>query len=298
VKINHALLLGSQRQGIGKDTLLAGAFHAVGASNYATVSPRRLLSQYSNFVRNVILHVSEAKDTAGDSGERVDRFVMYDRMKDLIASPPLTLHFVDKYQKGYEVINCVGVVITSNDELGSVHVPEGDRRIFVAWTAVDGKALFSEQYWKDFWYWYEDEGGFGHVAAYLLTLDISDFNPKAPPPETAAFKRMVRAEQPVEEDDLADAIDALKRPDALTIAELVTSNIGLEWMITPKTRRSVPHRLGRCGYVSCEAEQNQGRWMIKGKRHTVYVRRELGPSAQRIAAIELVCRLDPTSQGR
>jgi Family of unknown function (DUF5906) len=297
VKINHALLLGSEKQGVGKDTLLAGATYAVGAGNYMSISPRRLLSQYSNFVRCVLLHVSEAKDTAGDSGERVDRFVMYDRMKDLIAAPPPTLHYVDKYQKGYEVINCVGVVITTNDELGSVHLPEGDRRLYVAWSTVDGKAVFSEQYWKEFWHWYEEEGGFGHVAAYLTELDISDFNPKAPPPETPAFRRMIRAEQPVEEDELADTIDALERPDALTIAELVTRNVDLEWMIAPKTRRSVPHRLGRCGYVSCESEQNQGRWLIKGRRHTVYVKRGLSQGAQHAAAVALVRKLEAVTGG-
>ena len=296
VKINHALLLGSEKHGVGKDTLLAAALYATGAGNYMTIGPRRLFSQYTNFVKSVILHVSEAKDTANDSGERIDRFAMYDRMKDLIAAPPLTLHYVDKYLKGYEIINCTGVVLTTNAELGSVHLPEGDRRFYVAWTSFDGKTAFSEQYWKEFWHWYEDEGGFGHVAAYLHALDISDFNPKAPPPETPAFRRMVRAEQPVEEDELADAIDALGQPAALVIAQLVAYDVNLEWMVAPKTRRSVPHRLGRCGYVSCDAEQNRGRWVINKRRHTIYVKRELSPAAQRAAAVALVRKLETSDE--
>ena len=56
--------------------------HTLGASNYQCVKPQRLLSNYSNFVKTVVLHVSEIKDTANDDGERVDRFALYDHLKD------------------------------------------------------------------------------------------------------------------------------------------------------------------------------------------------------------------------
>jgi hypothetical protein len=257
-----------------------------------------LLSNYSNFAKCVILQISEIKDTATGDGDHIDRFSLYDRLKDLIAAPPLVLHYTDKYQRGYDVTNCVGVVMTTNHELGSIYVPDVDRRLYVAWTSFDGRKAFSDQYWKDFWRWYEEQGGFGHVAAYLRTLDVSDFSPKARPPQTPAWARMVRHDQPVEEDELADTIDALKRPDALIIAELVAHDVDLAWMIEPKTRRSIPHRLSRCGYVSCEAEQNRGRWLINGRRHTIYTKRELDPDAQRKAAIELVRKLETTKETR
>ena len=218
------------------------------------IEPKRLLTNYSNYVKHVILQISEIKDTATGDGDHIDRFSLYDHLKDLIAAPPPVLHYVDKYQRGYDVTNCVGVVMTTNHELGSIYIPDVDRRLFVAWTSFDGKKTFSEQYWKDFWHWYEYEDGYGHVAAYLRTLDLSDFNPKARPPQTDAWTRMVRHDQPVEEDELADAIDALGNPDALIIAQLVANDVNLEWMIAPKTLRSVPHRLARCGYVSCDAE--------------------------------------------
>lgn len=120
VKINHALLLGSEEQGIGKDTLLTGAMYATGAGNFQVVEPRRLLSQYSNFVRCVILQVSEIKDTSTSDGDYINRFALYDHLKDLIAAPPPVLHYADKYQRGYNVTNCVGVVMTTNHELGSI----------------------------------------------------------------------------------------------------------------------------------------------------------------------------------
>jgi hypothetical protein len=121
---------------------------------------------------------------------------------------------------------------------------------------------------------------------------VSDFNPKARPPQTEAWKRMVRLDQSAEEDEIADAIDALKRPDALVIMQLIAHDAGLAWMVEPKSRPRVPHRLGRCGYVSCEAEQNRGRWVINGRRHVIYARQELGPNAQRAAANALVRELE------
>lgn len=172
------------------------------------------------------------------------------------------------------------------------NIPDADRRLYVAWTTFDGKKAFSDQYWKEFWDWYERDGGFGHVAACLRTLDISSFDPKARPPQTDAWKRMVSHDQPIEEDELADAIDAMGRPDALVITELLAHSANLAWMVEPKTVRSVPHRLSRCQYVSCEAERNRGRWLINGRRHTIYVRRELAPNAQREAAVKLVRKLE------
>jgi hypothetical protein len=103
VKINHALLLGSEEQGVGKDTLLMGALFATGGGNFKVIEPKRLLSNYSNFVKHVILQISEIKDTATGDGEHIDRFSLYDRLKDLIASPPLVLHYVEIYDVGFVV---------------------------------------------------------------------------------------------------------------------------------------------------------------------------------------------------
>jgi hypothetical protein len=64
-----------------------------------------------------------------------------------------------------------------------------DRRHYVAWSDLT-KNDFSQDYWNQIWDWYAD-GGIGHVAAYLRGLDISDFDPKAPPPKTAAWWAIV-----------------------------------------------------------------------------------------------------------
>jgi hypothetical protein len=61
----------------------------------------------------------------------------------------------------------------------------------VAWSDLT-KGDFADDYWRKLWSWYRD-GGYGHVAAFLSTLDISDLDPKAPPPKSEAFWAIVDA---------------------------------------------------------------------------------------------------------
>ena len=47
VKINHGLVLGSQEQGVGKDTILEGVKRAVGSWNFKEILPRSICSPTS-----------------------------------------------------------------------------------------------------------------------------------------------------------------------------------------------------------------------------------------------------------
>jgi hypothetical protein len=43
----------------------------------------------------------------------------------------------------------------------------------------------------------------------------------------------------------------------------------LEWLIDRRHRRSIPHRMERCGYVTCRnPNADDGLWFINGRRHT------------------------------
>ena len=53
-----------------------------------------------------------------------------------------------------------------------------------------------------------------HVAAYLATLDLANFDAKAPPEKTPAFWTIVDANCAPEEGELADILDKLGNPDA------------------------------------------------------------------------------------
>ena len=72
--------------------------------------------------------------------------------------------------------------IEPSHDLDEPDEPADDRRHYVAWSDFT-KEDFSPEYWNRIWRWYHT-GGFAHVAAYLAELDISSFDPKAPPPQT------------------------------------------------------------------------------------------------------------------
>jgi hypothetical protein len=72
-------------------------------------------------------------------------------------------------------------------------------------------------------------------------LDISDFNPKAPPRKTEAFWEIVNASRAPEDAELADAIDHLSSPDVVTI-DMIGAAADAEtamWIRDRKNRRII-----------------------------------------------------------
>jgi hypothetical protein len=119
-KINHALVLGGA-PGIGKDTMLAPARYAIGAWNCQEASPTQILGRFNGFLRSVILRVSEAHDL----GE-FDRYQFYDHMKGYIAAPPETLRVDEKHIREHHIVNCCGVIITTNHKADGIYLPAED----------------------------------------------------------------------------------------------------------------------------------------------------------------------------
>lgn len=270
-KINHAVVLGGA-PGIGKDTIFEPIKHAVGPWNFAEVSPSQMMGRFNAYLKSIILRVSEARDL----GE-VSRYQFYEHSKTISAAPP-DVHRVDeKHLREHSVFNVCGVCITTNYGDG-LYLPRDDRRHYVAWSPLM-QDDFEEGYWDKLWGWYRN-GGIEHVAAYLAELDLSTFNPKAPPEKTEAFWKMCNANLPSEEGELADAIDGMgaTKPDAFTLdrlARAATAELAI-WIKDRKNRRNLTHRLDACGYEpvrNTDAKDNL--WKINGKRQTIFAAKDL-----------------------
>jgi len=286
-KINHALVLGGG-QGIGKDTILEPVKYAVGPWNFADVAPGHLLGRFNGFVKSVILRVSEARDL-GD----VDRYAFYDHMKVYTAAPPDVLRCDEKNIREHSVPNVTSVIITSNHKQDGIYLPADDRRHYVAWSEITREA-FSADYWTRLYRWYE-QGGHGHVAAYLEHLDLSAFDPKAPPPRTPAFFDIVDANRPPEDSELADVLDLLGNPAAVTLDMLAEQSRHTReefhaWLTDRKNRRQVPYRLDAAGYVPVRnpADKRDGQWKISGRRQNVYALKHLSVSDRLRAVSDLI----------
>ncbi len=282
-KINHALVLGG-KPGIGKDWLLQALKLTVGPWNWHEVSPTDPMSPYTPFVKAVVLRMNEGHDL-GDSG-RADRFALYERTKTYAAAPPDVLACSDKYIRRFYVPNILGLVITTNHKTDGIHVEADDRRHLVAWSDRT-KEEFPAEFWNERWGWLLQEGGAGHVAAFLAQRDLKAFDPCAVPRQTAAFFEIVNASTAPEDADIADALDDLDRPAVCSIGTLVATPRGasLDWMTDLRRRRSIPYRLERSGYVACKnPDAHDGLWRINGRRQSLYVRADLPPAARLQAA--------------
>ncbi len=286
-KVNHALVFGGT-QGIGKDTILEPMKLAIGPWNMQEVSPIALLGRFNGFVKSVILRISEARDL----GE-LDRFKFYDHMKVYTAAPPDVLRCDEKNMREYSVMNVCGVIITTNHKSDGIYLPPDDRRHFVAWSNIE-PAEFPPGYWRTIYGWYA-KGGSANVAAYLRGLDLSSFDPKAPPPRTQAWWHIVNANRSQDESDLEDVLDACGRPAVVTVAELARvasqMNNGAHLWLTGMARggyRVIPHKMEKVGYVSVNnAAAKDGKFKVGGKRESVYARRELSERDQQSAVAAL-----------
>jgi hypothetical protein len=309
-KVNHAKLLGGD-PGVGKDSALAPVRESVGSWNFADVTPKKMFAtRFNGYLRSVVLRISEAHDL-GDT----HRNTFYEHLKDITASPPEALRIDEKNIPEYYVVNVCHVVITTNHRLDALYLPAEDRRFDVCWSPRT-QADFDPDYWPELWRWYYKEGGFGHVAAYLFAFDLSDFDPKAPPPKTEAFWSIVNASRAPEDAELADLIDKLgedetdecgkpvndmdgkpKRipPVAVTVKNViaVAGEDFEKWLTDRKNSRQISHRFVACGYMPVRSPYaKDGQWRVAGSRRTIYVLATLSPAGQFVAAEALAADRD------
>ena len=112
-----------------QDTLIEPVRRAIGHWNFEEVSPQMIMGEFTGFLKSGILRVNEARDL-GD----VNRYQFHDHMKQYTAAPPVVLRVNEKHLREYSVLNCVGVIITSNHKTDGIFLPAEDRRHFVAWS--------------------------------------------------------------------------------------------------------------------------------------------------------------------
>jgi hypothetical protein len=232
-------------------------------------------------------------------------------MKAYMAAPPEVLRVNEKHKQEYYIPNCCLVIITTNYKTDGIYIAEDDRRHYVAWSDLTEKD-FPDGFLNEMWHWYEHEGGFAHVTAYLDARDLSGFNAKAPPPKTQAFWDIVYANRAPEEAELNDVLDKLERPDAVTLQGIINkaSEIAVKdedgredknslsaWLKERKNRRAIPHRLEKCKYVSVpNPYAKDGLWKRNGARQMIYGPTRLSP-ADRLKAAQRLPGLDRQQEG-
>lgn len=273
-KLNYALVLGGGQR-IGKDTIIAPLERVVGKWNRSIQSPEYILtSQFTDYLQCRYLLINEMKDT-GNGG----LFQLYNKLKGIIAAPPTTHMINPKNEAPYVIPNVNATIMTTNYQTGGMYLPADDGRHFVLWSEAT-RAQIGDRYFDDLWFGWMLKGGHENCAAYLLTVDVSDFNPMQPPEKTRAFWDMVESSQPSEAGDLNDALRAL--PDAtFTLAQLawvassVCRNEDLShWLKNKANGTKIKRALNDLGCTkhANPEDQQRGRWYINGQYVTMYKR--------------------------
>lgn len=292
IKILHALVLGGAPR-IGKDRLLAPVPYAVGVGNFSSTNAQTIMDEpkYNSYLEAVICLINEAQDF----GEH-DRFAFYNRTKPWIGGTAAgVLMVADKFVRIHPVLDVVGLIITTNFKVRGLYLPPDDARHYVAWsnrTREDwGTEEAANKYFQVISEWYES-GGTQAVANYLMTLDLGEWLPTAPPPKTAAWHEIVNAYRNPNESVLAEILENLGDPPAVTVTEVHNAAAGkLDWY-SKGGRNTVPAEMEAVGYViQRNTDSKGGRWQAGSKtdrrEFAIYVKASLGPAERMSAAREV-----------
>jgi hypothetical protein len=296
VKILHAIVLGGATR-IGKDTMVRPLHHAVGPWNFTSTNAQTIMDDPKNnsYLEGVLCLVSEAKDF----GEK-DRFGFYERMKPWLGGTASeTVQVADKYIRVHPVIDVWAAIITTNFKVRGIFLPPDDARHYVAWSnrtwedwGFKTPEILHEKYFKPLHDWYNN-GGNDAVAYYLMNLPLDENFAKSPPPKTEAWHEIVAANMDVAGTKLAEILETLGNPSAVTVSEVraADKDTALEW--ADASPRKVAAEFEDVGYVQQRNRlAKDGKWCVGAKRRkvSIYVRKELDAEERAAAADEVFKR--------
>lgn len=120
----------------------------------------------------------------GDEITGGDKRGIADRLKGLITQSSIRVNI--KYVPSYMIPDTINYYFTSNHP-DAFYLDSGDRRFFIHEVRGPKKDL---EWYETFVNWRDKEGGAAKLFHHLLTLDLGNFNPAAPPPVTDAKLNM------------------------------------------------------------------------------------------------------------
>lgn len=205
-KLYTAANLWSLSQGVGK-TLIGETVGLIYGEHYRFIEAREVTANHSTWVRC-------AQFVNVDESETGDKRDYIGRLKSLITGRVVLVD--EKFQPKYFLENRVNLFFTSNSP-HAVFVDGDDRRFFV-WE-IEGQAL-ERAFYQEFLDWRDRRGGLAALAHYLLTLDLSGFDPKARALDTRPKQEMVEISRSDLERWLEDTASGVIKKELVTSQDL------------------------------------------------------------------------------
>jgi hypothetical protein len=110
------------------------------------------------------------------------------------------------------------------------------------------------------WHWYNHEGGVANVVAYLMTKDLSDFDPKAPPPHRQDLEHLIKTLSDEERIEFTESIATDKAIEREFGIKMAQGPYGHGYVPISK----FPHASFFCGHCGSLGPWNGARCMTCG----------------------------------
>ncbi len=217
VKPAFGVVLGGA-QGIGKDSLVAPVIAALGQHNVQAITVEVLNGAQTYWCESAQLVVVTEMHS-------FSRREMGDKLKGILAAPPMTLPVNKKYLPQYDVPNIVAALLMTN-HLDALAIEDSDRRLLCLWSPHPNINRLGEaeqsalaEGFRAFYAW-RAQGGDEAVAGWLLRRDLAAFRKLTRAPDTAAKAEMRTAGRSEAAATLEDAMEAMDLPDLVSPGDL------------------------------------------------------------------------------
>lgn len=175
-KLYTAVAVWGAAQGTGK-TLLGETMLGIYGENGQKIGARQLAGSYNGWLER-------KQFVLGDEITGTDSRQHADELKNLLTSEKVRVN--EKYEREYDLPNCVNFYFTSNHP-DAFFLEDEDRRFLVLETPAEKM----EQKFYDYYHEWLRGPGPSALFHYLLKIDVTNFAPRAPAPRTHAKEVMV-----------------------------------------------------------------------------------------------------------
>lgn len=186
--------------GDGKTTTASILQMAMGRANVSSVGTEELFSDYTSWREGRCVRILEELHHDGSS-----KSSLVEKLKEPVTNAEVSV--VGKGEKGRSVVNVTNYIgLTNNDD--ALRIPEGDRRFGVWKTRFKDRKHAVSELNKDYWRRLNKAVN-GHpevLRGWLMSVDLSDFDPTDAPEETAAKRTMIETTRSAPEADTREAL--------------------------------------------------------------------------------------------
>lgn len=276
-KLGHALLLQSKKHGIGKTTAIEIWRELLGSKNTRKTNSDEMAGDYQSYLANTLFVVTE--ELSLGSGIQ-----FYNKLKDLITGETAVVN--EKHIKQKEVPNYANFAFLSNLDVPLL-IEQNDRRFFVVESPAETR---NGDYWIEFYAWWKSN--LGIIKHHFESIDLSAFNPHAPPPDTPAKERLKRQSETPLVQELRSLLEESKWPfsgDIFTLEEVRTAlyrrghrretqNKLMSALGELGCKAYKQHRLGNGVKASLWACRNVEKWSasLPEERRAAFLQKSLG----------------------